>query len=165
MIFTRFVGNYLSLSQELSSNIKAFVIEHRLDLVDTVTQNLSGQTLLNSLNLSQNVRVSKSLGLSASNSLTFSQYCHPSVIFQAIHQIIVIAQDAVAEAQWPLVGQTLVMTQLAVVDKVKGTSSNLALTQAVEVAKSSNLQASNTLALHDDTNVYKPSIFFISGES
>ncbi len=164
MIYTRFVGNYLALDQALSSNIKAFVVEHFLSLTDSVSQNLSGQTLSNSLNLAQVVRVAKTLNLAVSNSIAFTQYTHPRAIFQSVSQILVIAQEAVAVDNWPLISQALVITQLAVVDKSKGTSNSLSLSQEVSVQKSIGLQVESSLILLDDVTVYKPSIFFINGE-
>ena len=160
MIIERFVSQFLILDHEVETNIKALSVEHRLTFNESTGRNLFAYEASSRLHLQQAASVSKTLGLSVSQSLNFTiSSAKPRVWFEEVNQLLFIWGEADNSIP-PGVYQTLELDQDVVVVKSKGLKHTLTFTDAATFTVSKSLTVSQTLSFSNQATVHKPNKYF-----
>jgi hypothetical protein len=163
MIHDVFAQNFLIFSQEALSNYKVETASDFLDLHDQVRINIALGEASNHLVLTDCARVQLScLYVHAANVLTLSQSTLPRVINVEASSYLVLAQVAKHEDKWPLVEQSLTLTDEATCVIAHGAYDTLVLTDEASYTIVKIVQASSGLVMVSAARAYKPDKMFIA---
>ena len=162
MIITTAAVNVLFLTQEASTNIKVLTVEHTVGIADAVAQNMKPQRSRSLLLLTQSLEVRKSIALGVNQSLTLSIGTVPRAFVESVNDFLFVWNEAIHEAQWPLVIHELSLEQNADYDIAKGIYDTLTLAQEVSVSMSSNISVTDSLSLVQGVVGFLPSRYWTS---
>lgn len=163
MIIEVLVNNVLILTQEVTTNIKGFVILDSLNFIDSIDQNIQPQALRSSLVLRQVAVVGKTLNLSVSHTLHFQQRALPRVTDVSVSSWLLMTQDAVSVDRWPSINSQLALNQTVEVSQAKGAYSRLVLTQSVSVGITRNIHVSQTFTIYSGAVGFLPNYYWQDG--
>jgi hypothetical protein len=163
MIIEVLANNVLILTQEVTTNIKGFVVLDSLNFIDSLSQSPVPQALESILHLRQVAAVEKTLNLSVSQTLTFQQSVSPRVYDLSVTSWLLMTQDATLESQWPSVNSQLALSQTVEVSKAKGAYSQLVLTQSVSYTHTKNITVSQTLTMTSSAVGFLPDYYWQNG--
>lgn len=156
------VVSILFLTQETDTNIKVLALEQVVSISDAVEQNMLPQSPLSRLYPIHSVELEKTIALSASSTLSLNQSQLPRSSDQSVTQICFVWHDAELLTDWPLVRQSIVLTQSATYTLSKGCYSNLDLSQEVSVVENTNITVPQSLVLISKATGYLPSRYWTS---
>lgn len=156
MIIEAAAVSVLFMDQTIESNIKGLTVEQTLSLSQTIECNIIPQQLSSFLNLQQLALCGKTISRALGNTLTMITEAQPRVSVIEVEQALLAWSDIANETQWPLVTQTLVMTQSAVCVASKHTHSELVLSQTVTVSVTYSREVVQEVPIISEATAYLP---------
>lgn len=158
------VGQALFIEQTVESNIKGLTLDHRLAFTEAVGQNLNSRQLSSFLQVRQLVFVAKTIALSLEQTVAPIQSVVPRGYDLVVDQQCFVWDEAVREAFWPLVEQTVGLSQTVEVEVAKAVYETVVLTETLEVAITRNLVIEQTFSPVTGVIGFLPSKYWHSFE-
>jgi len=156
-----FTGSILTFTQTASANIKGCVAESMLQFTQSVNVNLHSEIVNDRISFVQTVRVTKVLGLQATNTLTLTQSCHPRTIVLEAYNGFIFWQE-VGIPLHHLTTHNLVFNQSAVGIAAKSGKNILSLSQQANVEVIKVLPVSQTFVMASMATAWKVDKFWIA---
>lgn len=159
-----FVGHFILLGQNTTTNLKSLSVSHSLVLSGSLHQNMMPINGSDVLHLHDIAHLVKTQNLIASNALTFSMITQPRVSIENIGHSLWLWQTLKNEAGGA--DSALVLSQTVTVTASKGTNNTLALSHVATVSSvTRNFLIEDILSLEHGMSMYMPkrgySQFFI----
>lgn len=159
-IYERLTAHILTFTNSVDSNIKGCFVSSFLNITDSVHVNSLLPDARNHLGLVQTVRVTKSIGVVASNVLALSQFSHHRVhIVEAYNGFII--WDLAAIPKHELLQQNLSLSQSVAAQAAKGTVNSVSFGQSVSVQVIKTNSVTSTLAMQSKATAWKVDKYFI----